>query len=100
MACCQDYLAGIKFECGVAFQVIANNTFYGVILYNKIDHMSFEMYLATMINNGLAHGLDDLWQFVGANVRVRLHKYIFIGAVAYKQFQHFVHIAALGGTGV
>jgi hypothetical protein len=65
MACCQDIFISSKY-----FMAVAGNGLYDPFFYRNAGEFFFKQYFTTAIYDQLPHGCDDLWKFVGADMRM------------------------------
>ncbi len=79
-----------------------NHTFdaIAVTVHDKVGDAASEPNLAAVVNDCLAHGLDDYGQPVGAYMWMRVDKDVVAGTVGVEYLEHLIDGAAFCAAGV
>ena len=96
VSCGKDYRSLERYFFVVGIELNSLNTHYCCIaILGMIDdercHLGLEMHLSTTSDDGLAHILNDTWQFVGTNMRMCIGKNACACSMLTEHIQDFVH---------
>src|SRR6478672_5691182 len=95
-------MAGCENDC-VAFKnssirsFCANDPF---VFHHQVIHFFVEPKFSTRAQDLFPYCCNNMWQFIGSNVWMRLVKYIFFSPKINKQIQNAVYIASFSTPGI